>query len=134
MNQNEQLLNTIPPIMNGAISTNNSAEMSIMEIANTNGSDNDVVLTKKSVNVIDGVKVRYTQSNSRSGSERHSIVLLGDSHTRGCADKIIDYLIKNFDVTGFVKPGSDILTLSVSAKGAIEKLTKNGMLVFSGRH
>jgi hypothetical protein len=59
-------------------------------------------------------------------------VLLGDSHTRGCADKIKDHLNKNFNVTGFVQPGSDILTLTASAKGAIEEVTKNDVLVFWG--
>jgi hypothetical protein len=40
--------------------------------------------------------------------------------------------VHNFNVTGFVKPGSDILTLTDSAKGAIEELTKNYVLVFVG--
>jgi hypothetical protein len=65
-------------------------------------------------------------------SEKHSIVLLGDSHTTGCADKIKDHLNKNFSVTSSVKPGSDILTLTAFAKGAIEGLTKNDVLVFGG--
>ena len=34
------------------------------------------------------------------------------------------HLNKNFNVTGFMKPGSDVLRLKVSSKGAIEKLTK----------
>jgi hypothetical protein len=68
--QKEQLLNAIILIMNGATSTNNSAEVLTVEIANTNDSDSDdVVLTNKSVNMIGDVNVQYTQSKSKGGSE-----------------------------------------------------------------
>jgi len=58
-------------------------------------------------------------------------MILGNHNTRGCANKIKDHLNKNFNVTGFMKPGSDILTLTVSVKGSIEKLTKNDASLFT---
>lgn len=57
-------------------------------------------------------------------------MILGDIHTRGCANKIKDTLNKNVNVTHFVKPGSHIPTVRVSAKGAIENLTKNDKILF----
>jgi hypothetical protein len=71
------------------------------------------------------------QSNIKSGSQNHTIMIFGNHNTRGCANKIKDHLDKNFNVTGFVKQGSDVLTLTVSAKGAIEKLTKNDASLFT---
>jgi len=46
---------------------------------------------------------------SDSDSEKHLLVIVGDSHTRGCASKIKDILNKNFNGTGFVNPGSILL-------------------------
>lgn len=59
-------------------------------------------------------------------------MILGDRHARGCANKIKYKLNKNFNVIHFTKQEPDIPTLTVSAKGAIEKLTKNDALVFFG--
>ena len=50
------------------------------------------------------------------------------SHTRGCASKIKDTLNKNFNVIGFVNPGSNTLTLANSAKETIGNL----MFQYSG--
>lgn len=52
---------------------------------------------------------------SDSDSEKHLLVIVGDSHTRGCASKIKDILNKNFNGTGFVNPGSNTFTLANSA-------------------
>jgi len=35
------------------------------------------------------------ESNVRNGNKKHTIVILGDGHTRGCANKIKDTLNKN---------------------------------------
>jgi hypothetical protein len=53
-------------------------------------------------------------------------MILGNNSTRGCVNKTKDHLTKNFKFTDFMKPGSDVRTLTVPAKGAIEKLTKKG--------
>jgi hypothetical protein len=88
------------------------------------------VLIKKNVKKNDGGSVQFMQSNIKNGSEKHTIVILVDSHTRGCANKIKDTLNKNVNVAHFVKPGSHFLTLRVSAKGAIEYLAKNDKILF----
>ena len=50
---------------------------------------------------------------------------MGESHTRGCASNVKENLNENCIVSGRVKPGSDILTLTTSAKNVIQNLTKN---------
>jgi hypothetical protein len=94
-----------------------------MEATNINECHSDVVPVKRSV-YMNGVNVQYIQSKNKSGCQKHRIVILGDSHTRGCASKEKDYLDKNFEVIDFVKPGPDNGTLTSSVKGTSEKLTK----------
>jgi hypothetical protein len=69
---------------------------------------------------------------SDSDSEKHLLVTVGDSHTRGCASKIKDILNKNFNGIGFVNPGSNTFTLANSAIDTYGNLTKNYILVFWG--
>jgi hypothetical protein len=63
---------------------------------------------------------------------KYQIVILGDSHTRGSANKVKYYLNENFEVISFVKPGSANGTLTSFVKGTFEKLTKNDVIVFWG--
>jgi hypothetical protein len=90
-------------------------------------------INKKNVNKNDGCSVQFMQPNIKNGSEKHTIVILGDFHTRGCSNKIKDTLNKNVKITYFVKPSSHIPTLRVSAKGAVENLAKNYKILFFER-
>jgi hypothetical protein len=80
--------------------------------ADTDDIENDVGLINKNVNMNDGDNVRLMQSDIKSRTKTHTIVVLGNSNTRVCANKIKDNLNKTYNVSGFIKPGSDILTLS----------------------
>jgi hypothetical protein len=44
------------------------------------------------------------------------ILIIGDSQTRDCASNVKDNPNKNVSVSGYVKPGYDILTLTTFAK------------------
>jgi hypothetical protein len=60
-------------------------------------------------------------------SKKPRVLLLGDSHTRGCADLIKMRLNKEFGVSGTVKPGaksSDILNANID-----EDMTKDDIVV-----
>lgn len=48
----------------------------------------------------------------------HKILLVSDSHGRGCAERIKDNLSANYEVCGYVKPGmtSDIFTKTTLAE------------------
>jgi hypothetical protein len=63
---------------------------------------------------------------------KHKILLIGDSHIRACADKIIVSLHKTCSVIGIVKPGADINLFSSSLELMVKSLNHNDMIVFSG--
>ena len=46
-----------------------------------------------------------------SDEKRRKIIIIGDSHTRGCAQELQHYLGHNFVVQGFVKPGANLQTI-----------------------
>ena len=45
-------------------------------------------------------------ANISKENEKHTILIIGDSHIRECASTVTDDLNKNYSVTGMVKPGS----------------------------
>jgi hypothetical protein len=55
------------------------------------------------------------------GREKHAIVILGDRHASGYANKINDKLNINFNVTGFMKQEPDILTLQFLLKVLLKR-------------
>jgi hypothetical protein len=63
-------------------------------------------------------------------SKKHSILVVGDSHARGCSAKVKDKLNDTFDVNGLVKPGTVISTLTSTVKDGTEKLIDNDVLLF----
>jgi len=101
---------------------NDSAEVLSMENANDKSGAG---ISKEDLNSNDGDNVSCMPYNINNGREKQTN---SDSwwqtHKRIC-HKIKGILNKNFNVTGFMKQEADIPTLTVSAKGAVEKLTKN---------
>jgi hypothetical protein len=60
---------------------------------------------------------------------KHKVLLMGDSHLKGCVTKMTASLDACVDVCGVVKPGSATGTLMEMAKGDLEKLTMNDFLI-----
>jgi hypothetical protein len=104
----EQILYSIPVIVNGAVQTNHNVEVLTSGTVNTNDSDSVVVSTKKNEETNSDDSVSYLVPKFSNGDESRTVVISGDSNTRGCASKVKDNLNKTFNVTGLVKPGSDI--------------------------
>jgi len=90
------------------------------------------VIAKKKENKISVKRLDKTVASVSKENEKHTILIIGDSHIRECACKVKDYLNKNYSVTGMVKPGSYIFTLANTAVESVQTLTKNGVLVLSG--
>jgi hypothetical protein len=44
--------------------------------------------------------------------KKHETVLIGDSHIKGCANTLQSKLKDQYEVTGYVKPGAEIQTLT----------------------
>jgi hypothetical protein len=48
----------------------------------------------------------HVNKNSFSNRHKHKLLLIGDSHLRGCAANMKAFLNNQFEVCGFVKPGA----------------------------
>jgi hypothetical protein len=80
---------------------------------------NQVNMTKfsQSSSTIGACKATAEVRNKKVGNKRnHKVVIIGDSHSRGLAKGVQYYLNKNFEVTGFVKPGAGAEEIVNSAK------------------
>jgi hypothetical protein len=92
---------------------------------NSANNDRDHILNfvrESTVKVLDN-KAKY------SSCSKHKILVMGDSHLRECAAKIIASLDTRFNVCGIVKPGSNTESLIEMVKGEVGKLTMNDFLI-----
>jgi hypothetical protein len=55
---------------------------------------------------------------------KHKIIVIGDSHARGCAVEIQLNLDEGFEVQVFVTPGTGVSTITISAESDIQHLSK----------
>lgn len=62
----------------------------------------------------------------------HKIVIIGDSHARGCANNVKSNLSDNFRTEGIVKPGAVMSTLMTSGTGVIKESTNKDIIVLWG--
>lgn len=116
----DQNPNYIPTIVNGQINSTKKDN----EINSTNSKLDYIhnLLKESTVKLLNN-KAKYLKCC------KHKILLMGDSHMRGCAAKMIASLDARFDVCGVVKPGSVTGSLMETAKGEVETLTKNDFLI-----
>jgi hypothetical protein len=63
---------------------------------------------------------------------KKNIIIIGDSHVKGCVDEIIHNLERTFDVTGYLKPWTGLENITNIARKEIDELTKKDMIVFWG--
>ena len=74
------------------------------------------------------ISVQYaTQTHSRN-----KILLLGDSHIRGLAERMNSSLGSSFSVTGITKPNANIKGITSSSDSSLANLTKQDMIIFCG--
>ena len=64
--------------------------------------------------------------------KKHKAILIGDSHARGCAEKLSSYLGNDYEVTGYVSPNTGLEVITNSAKEEIEQLTQNDIVIVCG--
>ena len=67
----------------------------------------------------------------REGS-KHKILIIGDSHARGCATEMKAILNTDFEVQGFVYPDAGLKTITSTAKNDISKLSKKDVVIVWG--
>ena len=59
----------------------------------------------------------------------HCIIIVGDSHSEGCATNVKSYLSDNYKLEGFMKPGTCLDILTKTATNVIKSLAKNDILI-----
>jgi hypothetical protein len=115
----------IPVLVNGRVLDNPSSKISASTMLAVNSSNSEI--EKQTMNKT--VSLAQTPLNKII---KHTILLIGDSHIRECADMTKENLNKMFMVLGLVKPGADINILSSSIEQMVKSLTYNDVIVFSG--
>ena len=54
---------------------------------------------------------KIQKKSHKQKETKHRVTVIGDSHARGCAAEIKSNLDENFDVQGFVNPGTGLSTI-----------------------
>ena len=72
------------------------------------------------------------RAKNKHAKKKHKIIVIGDSHERGCATEIQLNLDEGFGVQGFVTPGTGVSTTTTSAKSDIQHLSKQDVVVVWG--
>jgi hypothetical protein len=80
-------------------------------------------------------KFKCPTQQSGVNSVKHSVVvLIGNSHSRGCASKIKKNLPKNFEVIGYVKPRANNSFLKNTVNNLTKQLKKNYIVIYWGKN
>jgi hypothetical protein len=75
---------------------------------------------------------KVQRTKKKTMEKKRKIIVLGDSHARGCAAEIKLNLDEGFKVQGFVNPGTGVNPITTSAKVDIQHLSKQDMVVVWG--
>jgi hypothetical protein len=90
-------------------------------------------LTNTTLNQKLEVKQKTEVKKIRTKARRkHKILIIGDSHARGCAAEVTLNLDENFEVTGLVMPGSRLESITNAAKKQTATLTRDDVIVLWG--
>jgi hypothetical protein len=85
------------------------------------------------VTSVEGNKnIRHKVKRDVQQKPGYKIVIIGDSHARGCAGIMKQNLSDRYKTNGVVKPGATMNTLMVSGKSEIRELTDKDKIVFWG--
>lgn len=69
---------------------------------------------------------------NRKEDKRSDIIIIGDSHARGCAGDLLHHVKQQYKVTGYIKPNAGLLELLHTAKSNTSKLTKRDTIIIIG--
>jgi lysophospholipase L1-like esterase len=70
-----------------------------------------------------------TKKKEYTDTRKHKVLLIGDSHLRGCAANMKLNLSDNFEICGYVNPGAASKSVLKSANNNIKKLTSEDFLI-----
>ena len=64
---------------------------------------------------------------------KHSVLIVGDSHTRGIAERLLTKLGSSFHIIGYVKPNANLKHITSSVKLELKNFNKHDVAVLCGR-
>jgi hypothetical protein len=67
-----------------------------------------------------------------SGKNQCKVILLGDSHIRGCSEKMADLLGSSYSVIGITKPNAKLSAITDLINLKTEKLTSKDVVILCG--
>lgn len=73
---------------------------------------------------------QITNKERALARKEHKVINSGDSHARGCVAELTLNLRGNFEVTGFVKPGTRFQVIRNMGNEEIDKLTTKDVPFF----
>jgi lysophospholipase L1-like esterase len=123
--------NQIPVIINGRIATKNGENTISLTRHGCNSSISDS--GENIIPVIRPITNRVMKTDNKLREEhKHNIIIMGDSHSRGSAVMLRDYLGSKFEVYGIIKPGASAAEIVAQTNKNYRHLTKKDVIVLFG--
>ena len=99
-------------------------------LCNVSEGDNTLASTGKS-KMAESKQIRKHKMDckKRGGRRQHKVIILGDSHARGCASEVSRLLNNEFEVLGFVNPGAGMKYTKDTSRVKVQQLTKKDVVV-----
>jgi hypothetical protein len=63
------------------------------------------------------------------GQKQHKVIILGDSHARGCASEVSHLLNNDFEVLGFANPGAGMKHIKDTSRVKVQQLIKKDVVM-----
>ena len=86
-------------------------------------------MKKTTVNRVRKLKTNKCQKKKK---KVHKVLIVGDSHARGCAAEVKLRLDSEYEVIGFANPVSTMKAVKESTTGKIDQLTKEDIVLWGG--
>lgn len=76
--------------------------------------------------MVDSKQVRKPKLDCKRmvGKKQHKVIILGDSHARGCASEVSHLLNNDFEELGLVNPGGGMKYIKDTSRVKLQQLTK----------
>ena len=87
---------------------------------------------KATTNLQKAPKTSRVQKKRSNTSKKHSVILMGDSHTWGIAERLSLKLGPSFQATGYVKPNATVNHITSSVKSELRNSNKYDVVVLCG--
>jgi hypothetical protein len=87
---------------------------------------------KATTNILKVHKALHVQTNRPKTPNKHSVLLVGDSHIRGAAERSDLKLRSSFCTIGYVKPNEDLNNITSPMKSEIRNLSKSDVVELCG--